>query len=534
MEILGAAGNVAAGLDLVEHADAGHRDRRHPPPRRQRDRPHARAPRPPAGPRRDPLHGRQRRRAALRRPRLRRARLRAEGRLDGGAASARSSGSRRAAPTSTRAWTASCSRRARPPSVPQLSPREREIMHLMAEGRTAEAIADEISVSVETVRTHVRNVIRKLQARNRVHAIALALERGEIALGTTTMTHETAEPESAAAHARPRAAHPADDRRGLRRRARPRAATTISDEERAEYSSASATPRARCATCSTACAEPSARRRCRPGRPCQRPTGCAAGRGRWTSPSPSRKNRRSSGPGLLEGVAVRLARERGRDDRDDAHDDHVDRDQRRVVVVRREQRGGDQRREAAGEDGRELVAERGAGVAHARAEHLGDRSAACGPYIRSWPTLTPSTMASQHEDRLLRVDHREEREREQRREPPHPPCRASCARSGRTGAPQRHGDQPDRRRDPDAREHRRLAELERVLGVGQDEHREDVEDAVLGDPHAHRDEHLARLGLDDVDDRLRRLSAGLLDALERRRLHEPHADEQADADEHDR
>ncbi len=66
--------------------------------------------------------------------------------------------------------------------VPQLSPREREIMHLMAEGRTAEAIGDEITVSVETVRTHVRNVIRKLQARNRVHAIAIALERGEIAL----------------------------------------------------------------------------------------------------------------------------------------------------------------------------------------------------------------------------------------------------------------------------------------------------------------------------------------------------------------
>jgi DNA-binding NarL/FixJ family response regulator len=66
--------------------------------------------------------------------------------------------------------------------VPQLSPREREIMHLMAEGRTAEAIGNEINVSVETVRTHVRNVIRKLQARNRVHAIAMALERGEIAL----------------------------------------------------------------------------------------------------------------------------------------------------------------------------------------------------------------------------------------------------------------------------------------------------------------------------------------------------------------
>jgi DNA-binding CsgD family transcriptional regulator len=58
-------------------------------------------------------------------------------------------------------------------------------MHLMAEGRTAEAIANELNVSVETVRTHVRNVIRKLQARNRVHAIALALERGEIALDSS-------------------------------------------------------------------------------------------------------------------------------------------------------------------------------------------------------------------------------------------------------------------------------------------------------------------------------------------------------------
>ena len=56
-------------------------------------------------------------------------------------------------------------------------------MHLMAEGMTAEQIANQLNVSVETVRTHVRNVIRKLQARNRVHAIALALERGEIALG---------------------------------------------------------------------------------------------------------------------------------------------------------------------------------------------------------------------------------------------------------------------------------------------------------------------------------------------------------------
>jgi DNA-binding NarL/FixJ family response regulator len=66
--------------------------------------------------------------------------------------------------------------------VSQLSPRERQVMGLMAEGRTAEVVGEQLGVSVETVRTHVRNAIRKLQARNRVHAIAIALERGEITL----------------------------------------------------------------------------------------------------------------------------------------------------------------------------------------------------------------------------------------------------------------------------------------------------------------------------------------------------------------
>jgi DNA-binding NarL/FixJ family response regulator len=66
--------------------------------------------------------------------------------------------------------------------LPGLSPREREIMHLMAEGGTAQDVGARVGVSVETVRTHVRNVIRKLQARNRVHAIAIALQRGDISI----------------------------------------------------------------------------------------------------------------------------------------------------------------------------------------------------------------------------------------------------------------------------------------------------------------------------------------------------------------
>lgn len=69
--------------------------------------------------------------------------------------------------------------------APQLSPREREVMSAMAEGATAEVAGNALGVSVETVRTHVRNAIRKLGARNRVHAIALALQSGEIRLAPT-------------------------------------------------------------------------------------------------------------------------------------------------------------------------------------------------------------------------------------------------------------------------------------------------------------------------------------------------------------
>jgi DNA-binding CsgD family transcriptional regulator len=56
------------------------------------------------------------------------------------------------------------------------------VMGLMAHGYTGEAIASRLGLSVETVRTHVRNAIRKLRARNRVHAIAIALARGDIRL----------------------------------------------------------------------------------------------------------------------------------------------------------------------------------------------------------------------------------------------------------------------------------------------------------------------------------------------------------------
>ena len=63
-----------------------------------------------------------------------------------------------------------------------LSRREREILGLLANGMNGAAIARELSISSETVRTHVRNAMRKLAARTRVHAVTLALKRHEISL----------------------------------------------------------------------------------------------------------------------------------------------------------------------------------------------------------------------------------------------------------------------------------------------------------------------------------------------------------------
>ncbi|MEA2495484.1 MAG: hypothetical protein QOJ29_3395, partial [Thermoleophilaceae bacterium] len=61
-----------------------------------------------------------------------------------------------------------------------LSPREREIVDLMAHGMNGEQIAEELVLSPQTVQTHVRNLKRKLGAKTQVHALALALRQREI------------------------------------------------------------------------------------------------------------------------------------------------------------------------------------------------------------------------------------------------------------------------------------------------------------------------------------------------------------------
>jgi DNA-binding NarL/FixJ family response regulator len=61
-----------------------------------------------------------------------------------------------------------------------LSKREREIVDLLAQGLTGEQVAERLFLSPETIKTHIRNAMGKLEANTRVHAIAIALREGFI------------------------------------------------------------------------------------------------------------------------------------------------------------------------------------------------------------------------------------------------------------------------------------------------------------------------------------------------------------------
>lgn len=79
--------------------------------------------------------------------------------------------------------TARWGRHFRRPSQPAgrhapLSRREREIVSYVAMGQTGQEIADELQIAHDTVRTHVRNAMDKLDARSRAHLVAKALGEG--------------------------------------------------------------------------------------------------------------------------------------------------------------------------------------------------------------------------------------------------------------------------------------------------------------------------------------------------------------------
>jgi PAS domain S-box-containing protein len=61
-----------------------------------------------------------------------------------------------------------------PPPHPQLTARQAEILRMLEHGRSTRQIASELHLSTETVRNHVRHVLRALGVHSRLEAVALA------------------------------------------------------------------------------------------------------------------------------------------------------------------------------------------------------------------------------------------------------------------------------------------------------------------------------------------------------------------------
>jgi DNA-binding NarL/FixJ family response regulator len=63
----------------------------------------------------------------------------------------------------------------------ELSSREIEVLRLIAVGNSNKQIADELSIGETTVKSHVTNILSKLSANDRAHAVTIGLKRGVIA-----------------------------------------------------------------------------------------------------------------------------------------------------------------------------------------------------------------------------------------------------------------------------------------------------------------------------------------------------------------
>ena len=71
------------------------------------------------------------------------------------------------------------------PSLPQLeqlpTSREVQVLRLISDGLVNREIGQRLYLSEETVKSHVRHILAKLQARSRAHAVAVGFRRGLIA-----------------------------------------------------------------------------------------------------------------------------------------------------------------------------------------------------------------------------------------------------------------------------------------------------------------------------------------------------------------
>ena len=67
--------------------------------------------------------------------------------------------------------------------ISPLTPRETEVLHLMAEGYLNKQIADKLSVSEQTIKNHITSILRKLNANARTQAVVIAIQKGLVSIG---------------------------------------------------------------------------------------------------------------------------------------------------------------------------------------------------------------------------------------------------------------------------------------------------------------------------------------------------------------
>jgi DNA-binding NarL/FixJ family response regulator len=67
----------------------------------------------------------------------------------------------------------------------QLTPRESEILALIAGGSSTRQVASRLVISEKTVKTHVQNILRKLGAASRLEAAAIATRAGVVPLSAS-------------------------------------------------------------------------------------------------------------------------------------------------------------------------------------------------------------------------------------------------------------------------------------------------------------------------------------------------------------